>query len=165
MISDMELLKDLDYDPDTGVFTWGAGAPKIVRGKPAGGLGRQGYMRIKIKGKKYALHRLAWLWYTGTFPPEDLDHINGVKADNRLLNLRAVTTQENMRNVAKWRNNSSGVTGVQWNKAHAAWHVRIGVGGKYKHLGYFKDFNEAVAVRKEAEVHYGYHENHGRDAV
>jgi len=56
-------------------------------------------------------------------------------------------------------------TGVQWNKAHAAWHVRIGVGGKYKHLGYFKDFNEAVAVRKEAEVHYGYHENHGRDAV
>ncbi|RVH49336.1 hypothetical protein CN212_15670 [Sinorhizobium meliloti] len=97
--------------------------------------------------------------------PEQIDHISGARDDNREDNLRAVTVSMNMRNAKKPVTNTSGVPGVNWDKGRGKWLVRIGVGErKTRNLGRFDSFDAAIAARKSAERHHGYHENHGRAA-
>lgn len=165
MITQERLKELLSYDPDTGVFTW-----KVSRGNCkscdkagsiAAGSGGKSYLQIMVDGKRYLAHRLAWIHRHGHFPPHEIDHINGDGVDNRLCNLRSVTGSENRKNRRLQSNNISGTCGVYWHKASGKWQAQIKVDSKYLHLGSFEDINDAVKARKEADIKYGFHENHG----
>lgn len=165
-----ELLKSvneiLHYDPETGIFTWKKkSAKKVIVGSTAGNIGTdqsgKSYLRIMVAGKTYRAHRLAWLITHGEFPPDQIDHINGNGLDNRLINLRAVTISDNQKNLRLKSSNSSGVCGVSFDNQKRKWRAYIKFGGKQKYLGYFSEFDLAVAARKEAGVIYGFHPNHG----
>ncbi len=91
-----------------------------------------------------------------------IDHINGDRGDNRISNLRVVTSTENNRNKAINKNNTSGVTGVTWSKSRRKWIAQIHIGKIGKALGGFDRVEDAIAARKNAETRYGFHENHGR---
>ena len=121
-----------------------------------------GYGRITLLGKRYKSHRVAWAMHHGDWPPDQIDHINGVKSDNRIENLRSVSQAENSKNSKIPANNMSGVIGIHWDKVNFRWVARIRVNGKKIDLCRTKDFDEAVAARKKAEAEYGFHPNHGR---
>ena len=123
-----------------------------------------GYRKIKIKSVRFYAHRLVWLYHYGEWPENEIDHIDGDKLNNHVENLRVVTHKENGRNQKLYSTNISGVTGVHFNKPNQIWHAYIKVDDKIKHLGYFDNFNDAVAARKAAEVEHNYHPNHGRKA-
>ena len=162
LITQAELKRQLRYEPETGHFYWLEGGGRRRLGFPAGSLWSNGYARIWIDGKDYMAHRLAWLYMYGAFPQNQIDHINGNPLDNRILNLRDVDQAENHKNKRRQSNNSSGVTGVRWNKQAGKWVAYINVDGKQIYFGLFEDFFEAVCARKSAENKYGFHENHGR---
>ncbi|TES59213.1 HNH endonuclease [Pseudomonas syringae pv. tomato] len=134
-----------------------------VAGRPSGSLNSWGYVQFHFQGSYYKAHRVVWLICKGYWP-EELDHINGNRTDNRIENLREVTRQENLRNQKIRSNNTSGVMGVGWDKCNRRWTARIRYEGKNKCIGYFKTFDEAAAARKAAEIAFGYHPNHGRAA-
>ena len=121
-----------------------------------------GYLYCVIDKRPFAAHRLVFALVHGRFPEEQIDHINGIKLDNRPSNLREVSNAENQRNAALPAANTSGALGVSWCKGSDKWMVRIRAQGKQIYLGLFSDFDEAVRVRKEADVKFGYHKNHGR---
>lgn len=123
---------------------------------------RHGYRFGAILDVHYFAHRVIWALCFGEDPPAGIDHINGDPADNRLENLRLATQGENMRNLKRPRNNTSGVAGVYWKAADRKWVARIRVDGRYVELGRFLSLDEAAAARKAAEQRCGYHENHGR---
>lgn len=174
-ISVDQLHEMLKYDPSTGKFTWRERSEDFpsplsaIRAFNTHSAGRpvyeelhKGYRRMTLLGKRYKSHRVAWAMHCGDWPPETIDHINGVKDDNRIENLRAVTHIENCRNVKTPASNMSGVIGVHWDKFNFRWVAYIGFDNKTINLCSTKDFDEAVAARKAAEVKYGFHENHGR---
>lgn len=131
-------------------------------GKVAGHIHkRKGYREICIDGRMYRAHRLVWFMHHGEWPDE-IDHEEGVKDDNRLERLRDVPSAENARNFPRRADNSSGVTGVVWSKAAQKWVARISIGGKHRQVCLTSNFDEAVKARKMAEVKHGYHRNHGR---
>lgn len=162
ILTQARLKEILHYDPSTGLFTrlitksYNAKVGEVV-----GGLSSSGYLRCNIDGKLYYMHRLASLYMTGSFPPDAIDHINGVKTDNRWCNLRAVTLAENNRNLRRKRVNKSGVNGVYWAKREQRWIVQIAINGRRFHVGSFDNIHVAAAHRKAAEKALGYHENHG----
>jgi len=119
-----------------------------------------GYLCGRLSGKTYLAHRIIWKYVYGTEPP-CLDHINHKRADNRLVNLRAVTRSENCRNGGKSRKNTSGHLGVRWDKNRGLWVAAIKVNGREIHLGRFAEKLEAIVARKKAEREHGFHENHG----
>jgi hypothetical protein len=162
------LRKRLRYEPDTGKLFWldYEGMPQKWRTRYVGkealaSLSRKGYKKGKIGGVDCYAHRVAYALHHTEWPSDQIDHVNGVKTDNRIINLRVVTNQENNRNVPMRRNNSSGVTGVCWDKRVSKWRANVVVGGKFKHLGYFDTVEEAAAVRKAASEKYGFTERHG----
>ena len=116
----------------------------------------------KIGGELYQNHRLAWALCYGTWPKEQIDHINGDPEDNRISNLRDVSNTENQRNVKRKSNNTSGVNGVSWHKRDRVWCATIRANGRQKHIGQFLSFQQAAVARKAAERECGYHANHGR---
>jgi len=162
-ITQSQLKEQLHYNPDTGIFTnrvYRSG--RALKGAIAGHIcNTHGYVIIKINEKRYQAHRLAWLYMYGNFPKDDIDHINHNRADNQIVNIRAVSRQENLRNKSKSKNNTSGVIGVSWSKNAKKWYAKIAVFYKQIHLGYFTDKSDAVNARKEAEKQYGFHKNHG----
>jgi hypothetical protein len=108
-----DLRAHLAFDPETGLFTLRNTARRWKAGTQAGCINGQGYIQIRIAGRLYYAHRLAWLYMHGTWPSEVIDHINGIKSDNRLKNLRDVSTQKNAQNFTKPNaNNSTGYLGV-----------------------------------------------------
>lgn len=121
----------------------------------------KGYVAIWFQGRIHLAHRLAFLYMEGEFPPDQVDHINGVRTDNSWPNLRMVAAAENQKNMKIAKNNKSGVTGVSWFKSRGKWVADIGVKGKTHRLGYRDSWFEAVCLRKSAENKYGYHRNHG----
>lgn len=133
----------LRYDPESGVFTRRIrtstnGTSNV--GDIAGGFKGNGYVVIKIDGKQQQAHRLAWVYMTGEWPENDIDHINGVKTDNRWANLRAATRSENIINAGKPITNTSGFKGVSWHKGRGKkWKAQIQFKGKSFTLGYFDD--------------------------
>ena len=161
MLTQEYLKSILDYDRDTGIFTWKvAKAENTVIGSAAGNRCNE-YIVIGIDYRQYTAQRLAWLYEYGEMP-QYIDHINHDGIDNRIDNLRNVSHQENMKNKLQYGNNSSGVTGVSWCNTYNRWKSRISIDGKRISLGTFTEFHEAVNARKNAEVLYGYHENHGK---
>lgn len=123
--------------------------------KPAGSCAFDGYIRVRLHGESYLAHRVIWCLHHGRWPIEQIDHINGIRHDNRIENLRECTVAENRLNVQK-ANNDSGVVGVTWAKKEGNWRASIKVNGKGINLGHFTDLNEAIACRRAAEVKYGF---------
>jgi hypothetical protein len=92
----------------------------------------------------------------GEFPEMSIDHINGIKTDNRLQNLRLATKSQNALNSKRHKDNTSGYKGVSWNKRLAKWGARITINGKYKHIGLFKNVEDAAsAYAAAAYMHHG----------
>jgi hypothetical protein len=140
----------LDYDPETGVFKWRIRAGGKLPGDVAGTVGPKGYRVICVKGELVRASRLAWtLAHNGVWPKEEIDHINGLKDDNRLANLREATRQENCFN-APTRAGKSGLKGVTHRKGYARWSAAITVRGKSYFLGEFTSPEEAHEAYKEA---------------
>ena len=133
---------------------------KKYAGAEASRVNKDGYAIVAVKGTAFKAHRVAWAIQYGRWPLA-IDHVNGNRSDNRIENLREVTTAENNRNISIKSNNKSGVTGVvRFRGTH--WYAFINHNYKRIHLGSFRDFDAAVKARKEAELRYGYHPNHGR---
>ena len=131
----------LDYDPETGWFRW-KWRDDLRRcdnarcaGNVAGAQDGNGYHRIRIDGRRYKAHRLAWLIVTGAWPAEQIDHRNGVRDDNRVANLREATNRENGRNGRLPRNNTSGFKGVSWHRQSRRWQAYIMIDYHIHHLG------------------------------
>lgn len=140
-----KLTELLDYDPHTGLFTRKVVTSNRVKiGDVAGSRHREGYWEICVGGDRYLAHRLAWFFVHGTWPKCEIDHINGNRQDNRIVNLRLADRSENKFNTKKPRNNTSGHKGVSWNKDREKWVARVSHYGKVKQLGYFKDKCTAI---------------------
>ncbi len=138
LLSADQLRELLAYDCDTGVFTWRVTRTgTAIAGSVAGCIDNKGYRCILIHRKRYKAHRLAWLHVYGVWPSMDLDHINQVKDDNRIANLREATASQNMRNRPIFKNNTSGFVGVSLDKRAGKWTAKIRVNGRRDHLGYF----------------------------
>ncbi len=167
MITQERLQELLHYNPDTGVFTWKVRTSNSVHvGDIAGNrftkADGKSYLQIQIDYKLYKAHRLAWLYTHGQFPEGEMDHINGDGTDNRLINLRDVTSSENSRNRRLQSNNASGTCGVSWYESRRKWRAEIRADSKRLHLGLFENIQDAIAARKAAERKHGYHPNHGQ---
>ena len=141
----------LEYNKETGKFTWKVRVnSKVPAGTVAGTPQNRGYIFITIKKKKFLAHRLAWFFETGSFPKGQIDHINGIRTDNRIFNLRVVTCSENLQNQRnpKRKNPYLGVSAI---KGTTSWQAHIAVNGKKKNLGRFKTPEEARDAYIEAK--------------
>lgn len=169
-----EIKKLLHYDPGTGVFTWKARGEsssarpwankiwnKRFAGKPAGRLVR-GYVVIAIDSRPHQAHRLAWIYVYGVEPVDEIDHLSHDRTDNRIENLRVVTRDQNQRNKGLFKTNTSGATGVRFDKSRGKWVALISIDSKRINLGRFLNKEDAVAARQAAETHHGFHANHGK---
>lgn len=150
----------LDYDPLTGVFTWKHRDDIAQRqntrlaGTVAGYVLPSGYRVIGINGVSYLAHRLAWMCVFGKWVPKDTDHINCVRDDNRIANLRPASRRQNNCNRAIGKNNKTGFKGVSWNSASRKFVAGIKSNGKSKHLGRYDDASEAYAAYCRASKKY-----------
>ena len=151
-----ELRKMFIYNPETGdlIYRDPPRKKKIyfpnADGK-AGYANSKGYKHVSIRGKVYSVHRLIWYIYYGKKPNKDIDHINRDPSDNRIINLRLVTKQQNCLNRSVSKNSVSGVIGVSWNKQRNKWQAGITINKKHILLGIFLNFEDAVKARKSAE--------------
>ena len=150
----------LDCDTESGTLKWKHRSRDLFKdewsfkvwnnrfcGKNAGCLSKDGYIRIRIYGKHYLAHRLLYFVETGNFVKE-IDHINKIRSDNRILNLREATRQQNGWNRSVRKDSSSGVKGVVFHPEANKWRAQIKINGKTKHIGLFaskEDAGEAFA--------------------
>ena len=141
----------LNYDPDTGVFTWRVARKKCSVGAIAGCLSG-GYIAVMVEGRYYRCHRLAWCHFYGVWPEREIDHINLVKSDNRISNLREVSSSQNKQNKPKQANNTSGFKGVSWHKRDSRWQAKIMLNGKLHFLGMFDIPEDASAAYEDAAL-------------
>lgn len=142
------LMSLVSYDAETGVITWRR------NGRRAGWRHYGGYRNVRVDGVTYAEHRLAWFYVHGQWPAADIDHINRVRDDNRLANLRPATRSENCQNQPVRSTNCSGVTGVYYHRCARKWVASISIDKKQRHLGVFDTAEQAAAARKSAEQQY-----------
>ena len=139
MLNKEELIKNISYNQETGIF--------LKNGINVGCSDKDGYLVIKVKDKNYKAHRLAFLYITGNFPENTVDHINGIKNDNRWINLRKATMSENKQNIkAPQRNNTTGYLGVSYHKKIGKFRAGIKINGIAKHLGYFENAKDAYNI-------------------
>ena len=163
MVTQKELKELFHYCADTGIFTrLTQSSYRVKIGDIAGYLHHDGYRVIKIKGRGYGAHRLAWLYVYGDWPKDQIDHVNHIRDDNRIANLRDVTNRENSKNSLLHKNNTSDVSGVHWDKRSSKWRATIQTAIKSVHLGLFADKFEAICARLSANNKHNYHESHGR---
>lgn len=144
------------YDPETGVFTW-RHRPDMLRewntrfaGKRAGATMAHGYIMLRLNDSPYLAHRVAWLYVHGVWPAHQIDHINMVRGDNRMANLREATDAQNSMNRRTQSNNRSGYKGAKFHKHSGLWHARISAGGRVHSLGYFRTAKEAGEAYADA---------------
>ena len=142
----------LSYDPDTGIFRWLVGAR---RGRVADSVDvTTGYHRIKVDGASYGANRLAWLYMSGEWPADQVDHRNTVRSDNRWDNLRAATGSQNKANGNRYSNNTSGIKGVSPSgRRNKPWSAVITKDGFTRRLGRYVTKEEADAAYRHAANH------------
>jgi len=185
IVMGLELLHRLvRYEPETGKLFWKPRTPEMFK---SGSVSSEsicdlwnknfagaealnadhgdGYKHGSLMGKKCLAHRVVWFLHHGSWPDDQVDHINGDRSDNRIENLRAVSNLVNGRNRRKSVRNSSGITGVYWCPEQSKWRASICVDGKLKHLGRFDTIEAAASARKRAEMVNSFHPNHGSAAV
>jgi len=156
MLTQERLKEKLQYDPETGLFKW------IV--KPAGNCkdgwfegtkNKGGYRSICVDCKIYLAHRLAWLYMTGKWPEQVIDHRDGVTNNNRITNLRDVSLYTNQQNLQKPPiTNKSGYIGVSWKAKQKQWIAQISSNGVKKYLGGYSTPEEASTVYQSAKELY-----------
>lgn len=156
MLTQQRLKELLNYNPDTGIFTWIISRGKARSGHIVSCLDSDGYVVVTIDQKLRKAHRLAFLYMDGYLPENQVDHINRIKHDNRYENLREVSSQCQARNKPLTPRNTSGVSGVYWSAADKTWKAGICISHERKHLGAFRDFDEAVYHRYAAEQCIGF---------
>lgn len=156
---DLDRLQEvLDYDPETGVFSWRIRiGPRCKLGQPAGCIKTQGYRRIAIDGVSYTASHLAWYHFYGEPSDSDLDHKDRNKDNNRISNLRKATFSQNSMNIGRLVTNTSGFKGVSKFSFNTRkkWRAQIRQNGKRFYLGAFDTPEEAYAAycAKAAELH------------
>jgi hypothetical protein len=169
-----ELARELiSYDKDTGNLYWKPRTEKHIKkscslkswnsryaGSQITTIDTKGYYFCSIYGKQYRAHRLAWLIHYGEWP-KFIDHKDGVRVNNKLENLADVTAQQNHMNLSIASNNTSGVTGVYFNKNSGIWCAQMKFNGKTYHLGSSKNKSDVVAIRKAEEERLGFSKRHG----
>jgi hypothetical protein len=169
----------LRYEPETGKFYWNERDRSFFASqrsfaswntKYAGNeallqFSSDGYLRGVVMWQTLRAQRVAWAISYGVWPTGDVDHINGVKTDNRICNLRDVPRQVNSQNRRRRQNNSSGFNGVRLMPHNGRWRATIQADGQNVHLGVFETKEDAAAARKSAEARFGYHLNHGSIAI
>lgn len=135
---------------------------RAMKGVIAGNMGNRGYLVVRLNYKPILVHRIVWEMCNNTSIPSgmQIDHINGIRTDNRIENLRLVTNHENRKNQKLRVDNKSGYNGIGRRKG--SWEARIRVNGETLYIGRFKDVEDALLARKNAEIKYGFHPNHGR---
>jgi len=153
MLTQSRLKEVLSYDPETGKFVRKVSRSNSVKvGSVAGTLSPLGYTQIRVDGKRYLAHRLAWLYTHGYFPENQIDHLNGIRNDNRIKNLREVSNACNLQNTKIRSDNTSGFPGVYWHKQRRKWGAYIQIQGKPYHLGLYDTALGAALARYTAEV-------------
>jgi len=159
-MNDQELLEvckaRLDYNPETGIFVWKVPYTYHRLNKEAGIVYSTGYRRIRLEGKRYPAHSIAFLMYHG-YRPKVLDHANGIKDDNRINNLRRSTSSENSKNMGPQSNNTTGYKGVASpDKGRSRYRVKIMSEGKSINIGSFRCKHEAArAYNTAARMYHG----------
>jgi len=148
----------LNYDPQTGLFTWlenrGRNGNGAKAGDAAGYIDKTtGYVKIHVDGYYGLGHRLAWYFMTGE-NPDVIDHINRIRHDNRFINLRTCRMQENLWNLSTSPRSKSGVRNVSWCAAKSKWQICLKKDGKSIHFGYVEDLELADVVAKSAREKY-----------
>lgn len=158
-----EVKTRLNYDPETGVFTWRINSSRAKAGAVAGTVNSRGYVIICIRKRGYMAHRLAWFYVHGYWPPEETDHINGDRADNRLSNLRLATKRQNMHNRKRQVCASSPYKGVSIH--HAGWSAEICTPTGREWLGLFRTPEEAAEryQRRAREVQKEFYTERGNE--
>lgn len=178
-----DIHKLLAYDPASGMLVWKHRPISLFRdgyrtadaearswnrrysGQPAfTSVNNHGYRHGTIFGKSYQAHRVIWAIVHGHWPLGEIDHINGDRTDNRLVNLRDVPPAENRKNQTRSVKNTSGATGVHWCNTWSRWVAKIMVDRKTKVIGTFKSFEEAKAAREAASKKMGFADGHGKEA-
>ncbi len=155
MLTQEYLKSILHYDLETGIWTWLVKRrPNIKIGNIAGNKDFYGYIRIKIDGKTYRAHRLAWFYMTGEWPEDQLDHKNLNKSNNVWDNLREANNSKNQANKYKYSNNTSGIKGVVWDKQRSLWRAQIRTNKKTINLGRYVDKNQAALAYEQAAIKY-----------
>ena len=159
MITQERLKEYLSYDPETGYFTWikfkNARSPI---GSIAGCPNNLGYIRIRFDSKFYHAHRLAWFYFHGEWPKNEIDHIDGNPSNNKLSNLRDVSPSVNSQNRKKAQAGSkTGTLGVSLNFRRNRYVSKIVLDGKIHYLGTYGTIEEAHAayLNKKRQIHKG----------
>ena len=153
------LRKSFIYDSESGILI------RTRTNKPANSMDVHGYIVVFFNGKTYKAHRLIWAILHGEFPSGQIDHINGVRHDNRAKNLRVVTQLQNAQNKQKQhKTNKSGYRGVFWNKQKKKWQAGIHANRKYIYLGMFnapeiayQSYLEAKKIHHPTSPHLAAH--------
>lgn len=163
MISHERLEYLLKYNPKTGKFTWkNPTSNKIKKGSKAGTLNEDGYIIIRLDGKNYRAHRLAYFYVTRTWPTEIIDHKNTIRHDNSWLNLRHISIANNNKNTSTPITNTSGIKGVYWCKTSNRWIAQIYRNSKRVYLGSFTEIDKAqLTIQQARQQFHGEYCNHG----
>lgn len=163
-VVNVDRLKEVfTYDPETGIFRWKISPRnRTLPGDLAGHVNDSGYMVVTIDKQLLRMHRAAWAIYYGEMPSKHIDHINGIRSDNRICNLRLATKSENCQNTARRKDNKTGAKGVHYRKDTGKYSATISLNGKTMNLGCFDDFESAVKARHDAEIKYHPYRSIGR---
>lgn len=162
-----ELRRLIDYNPDTGEMKWKVRISNRFRaGSPAlASVKNSGHLHGLIHRKPFHAHRVAWAIHYGEWPSGFIDHINGVRDDNRISNLRIVTRRGNAMNRRPNSGKSSGLPHGVSVRANGRYFAQIQHNGKNHHLGYFDSPEAAESAYVKAKHEMGFHENHGLKAL
>ena len=155
MLTQKRLKELLEYNPETGIFIRKTAIAQVKAGSIVG-YSQSGYLAARLDASPYYLHRLAWIYVHGYFPKDQIDHINCIRKDNRIVNLREATDAENRQNMPNLRkDNVTGFTGVSPHKATGKFRARVKINGKEIHLGLFETKEQAYEIHiKEKRKHY-----------
>ena len=161
-LTQAELKATVTYNPETGAFTRVPSRYTQWKARVCKTRDKDNYIIMKVYGTMYRSHRLAFLYMTGKFPVDQVDHRNGIEDDNRWENLREADNHIQQHNRKKGVKNTSGYIGVHLNRKSNKYHATMRVDGNKIFLGGFDKIEDAVAARKKADVKYGYSKNHGK---